>query len=86
MPMGLFSPSAAASVLQGSWGVASVIVVEMLALGARLFFCLALAIFTCSLGPQLSLQPLCFTLGCFFFFFFVLRAFAAVSQMGPFHD
>lgn len=33
MPMGLFPPLAVASVLQGSWGVASVIV-EMLALGA----------------------------------------------------
>lgn len=33
--------------------------------GPRLFFCLALAIFTCSPVPQLSLQPQRLILGCF---------------------
>lgn len=57
MPVGPFPHVAAASVLQRSWAVASVIVVKMLALGALTVFLTGSGYFYMLSGPPAELQP-----------------------------
>lgn len=63
MPLGLSPPVAAASVLQGSWAIASVIVTKMLALGAPAVF--LPDYFYMLSGPPAELTAPALSLGCF---------------------